>query len=61
MDAASFIDIVLTPIGAGLGGFLGLSMGVKKQPEKFASVAKVSTRLLVGILIALAIFATKIL
>ena len=33
MDAAEFIDKVLTPIGAGVGGGLGMHFFSKRQPQ----------------------------
>ena len=60
MDTVTFIDVVLTPIGAGLGAVIGLSIGVKKQPEKFAYFEKLIVRIFVGILVAAASLAVKL-
>lgn len=33
MDAAEFIDRVLTPIGVGVGGYIGARIAMKRRPE----------------------------
>jgi hypothetical protein len=60
MTLAVFIDIVLTPLAGGVGAFLGLSWAVQKQPEKYQRVSNFGIRLLSGAVVALVLFALKV-
>lgn len=60
MPPAAFIDLILTPIAYGAGAIIGLSWGVRRQPEKFQVVSKLGIRLLFGVAVALASFALRV-
>lgn len=61
MDAASFIDLVLTPIGGGVGAAIGTRMVMRKQQrENGSAVSSPWIAPAAGIAVAFLLFATKI-
>lgn len=59
MATAAFIDLILSPIAGGIGATIGISMVIKKQPEKFEQFSGWGVRLLVGASVALLLLGWK--
>jgi len=60
MTTAEFIDLVLTPIGGGVGTTLGVSWAMKREPEKFEKISSLRVRVLMGAAVAFGLFALKV-
>ena len=60
MTAAQFIDIVLTPMAGGIGGFIGMGYVANQDPEKYGVLAKPVFRALLAVAIAVTLFFYKI-
>ena len=60
MTLASFIDIILTPIGGGVGAALALFWVGKQNPERKTPFSSLGAKIGVGGAVALVLFVLKI-
>ena len=60
MTLPTFIDLVLTPIGGGLGAAFGMSLLARKQPEKYQPFTRWGARIGIGAAVAIGLFILKI-
>jgi hypothetical protein len=59
MTFPAFIDLVLTPIGGGIGAAFGMSVLARKQPEKYEPFSRWGARLGIGAAVAIGLFILK--
>ena len=60
MNTAEFINLVLTPIGGGIGAMIAFSVVLKQQPNRPAAVSSWPVRLGIGVAVAGILFAYKL-
>jgi hypothetical protein len=60
MNAVSLIELVLVPLGGGIGLLIATSWLVRRNPEKYQMFSNLGIRFLLAGLVTLAIFLKKV-
>jgi hypothetical protein len=60
MTLAEFIDLVMTPIAGGIGVIIAVSILMRRDPEKYEQFSSWGVRLGIGVAVAAALFALKV-
>ena len=60
MTPAQFIDVYLTPLGGGLGAFIGMTWGARKRPAKNEQIVPLRNRILLAALVAAGLLALEL-